>query len=661
MCGIAGIHSPESGAVSRSALSGMIAALRHRGPDGFGIFMDERVGLAHARLSMVDPAGGAQPIANEDQTLWILCDGGIFNYVELRENLVRRGHAFSTRSDTEVILHLYEEKGKECLRDLNGQFAFAIWDSLRKELFIARDRVGIRPLFYTLQGDTLLFASEIKALLAYPGVRPAWNPKALDQIFTFWTPLPGQTAFADIRELKSGHYLVAKHGNLRETRYWSLPVFPREEQMHCDPEEASEEAMRLLGHAVRIRLRADVEVGCHLSGGLDSSILSTLARRQHPKLRTFGAGFGQADLDGTDRQIQMALHLGTRHHRVTATDVAIGENFPDIAGHAETPLLRMGPVPLHLLSKSVREQGVKAILIGEGADEVFGGCDIFREALIRNFWAKRPGSAMRASLIPTLHGYAFRDPRQAAAMTAFFGQGLGESGDPLFSHLLRWRHTRKLKRFFSAGFREATRSEDGIEEFRATLPAGFARLDAFTKAQYLEMDLFMRNYLLSSQGDRVAMANSVELRFPFLDHRLIEFMAKVPSRWKILGSEGKFLLRRMFRGSLPERILQRPDNPYRAPVPASAKACAGLAAIESLLDRKAIESAGIFDPAQVEMLRNKLAVRDRIGGIGNMALAGIVSTMAIDSRFMRGASTRTAPEPKFTVDVDRRLSESMAA
>jgi len=268
---------------------------------------------------------------------------------------------------------------------------------------------------------------------------------------------------------------------------------------------------------------------------------------------------------------------------------------------------------------------------------------------------------MRAGLIHTLYGYGFRDPRQAATMTSFFRQGLGDSEDPLFSHLLRWRNTQKIRGFFSNGFTEATRGENGIEELRATLPDRFAKLDTFTKAQYLEMNLFMRNYRLSSQGDRAAMANSVELRMPFLDHRLIEFMAKVPSRWKILGLEDKFLLRRIFRGSLPEKILHRPKHPYRAPISTSLKACARLDAIDGLLDRKAIDSVGIFDGAKIEMLRTKLFAGDAISEIENMALAGIISTMVIDSQFMRSAYSRSAPSLKFSIDVDRRLSESMAA
>jgi asparagine synthase (glutamine-hydrolysing) len=268
---------------------------------------------------------------------------------------------------------------------------------------------------------------------------------------------------------------------------------------------------------------------------------------------------------------------------------------------------------------------------------------------------------MRAGLIHNLNGHVFRDPRQAALLTSFFGQGLDESGDPLFSHLLRWRSTQTIKRFFSGGFTEATHRENGIEELRASLPDGFAKLDTFAKAQYLEMNLFMRNYRLSSRSDRVAMANSVELRMPFLDHRLIEFMAKVPSRWKILGLEEKFLLRRMFRGTLPEKILQRPNTPHRAPIPGGLRACAGLEAIESLLDRKAIDSVGIFDGARTGLLLKKLFAGDAFGETESMALAGIVSTMVMDSRFMRTVSAQSAAEPKFSIDVDRRLSESMAA
>lgn len=657
MCGIAGIYRFEQGGISETDLSNMISAVRHRGPDEFGLYMDDRIGLAHARLSIVDLGGGRQPIANEDKTLWIVFNGEIFNFLELREGLRRRGHVFASRSDTEVILHLYEEKGVRCLDELNGQFAFAIWDSRRQELFLARDRVGIVPLYYTLRGRSLLFASEIKSLLAHPEIEPRWNFEALDQVFTYWTPLPGQTVFDGVFELKPGHCLMAKNGRTQDHKYWGLPAIPREGHTSSDLDEAGEAALHLLEDAVRIRLQADVEVGCYLSGGLDSSILSSLAKRQlGQEVRTFGVGFEQKSYDESDYQKLMAGHLQVEHAQVTATDQWIGENFERVIWHCEKPLLRMGPVPLYRLSMMVRERGLKVVLTGEGADEVFGGYNIFREALVRRFWAKRPDSPMRSSLIQHLYAYIFDDPRQAETMKAFFRQGLEESHDPLFSHLLRWRNTSKIKRFYSAGFQEALRGQEDFSEVRSELPEGFEQLDTLTQAQYLEMTLFMSNYLLSSQGDRIAMANSVELRVPFLDHRLIEFMARVPSRWKILGLEEKFLLRRMFRADLPRDVLSRPKQPYRAPISSSLKACAEMRVVEGLLSRSSLESVGLFDGPKVELLKRKLLSGHGTSQIEDMALAGIISTMMIHSHFMSAGSPIQTGVPKYSVLVDRRSS-----
>jgi asparagine synthase (glutamine-hydrolysing) len=659
MCGIAGIHAFEPGGISREILSGMIAALRHRGPDEFGLYMDEQVGLAHARLSIVDLAGGSQPIPNEDRTLWIIFNGEIFNYAEIREGLLRRGHRFSTQSDTEVILHLFEEKGSDCLEDLNGQFAFAIWDAVRRELFLARDRVGILPLHFAIREGKLIFASEIKSLLAHPEVKPAWNLKAMDQIFTFWTPLPGETAFAGVSELKPGHYLTVKDGRVHERKYWGIPVFPKTGQIHADLEGACEEARLLLEDAVRIRLRADVEVGCYLSGGLDSSILASLANRQHKGIRTFGVGFERQAFDESDYQTMMSKHLGLEHRRITVSDADIGGNFQKVIWHCEKPLLRLGPVPLFLLSKLVRGHGMKVVLTGEGADEIFGGYNIFREALIRKFWSRRPQSVMRPSLIRSLYAYIFDDAKQAETMKAFFGQGLQESGDPLFSHLLRWRNTAKLKRFYSPAFAEAVKHEDGFAELRAGLPEEFAQLDTLAKAQYLETNLFMSNYLLSSQGDRIAMANSVEIRLPYLDHRLMEFMARVPSRWKILGLDEKFMLRKMFRGDLPDDIVTRPKHPYRAPISQSLRASAE--AVNGLLDRREIDAMGIFDSTKVDILRNKLLAGDLTGEIENMTLAGILSTAILHSQFMKGGSPAPARVEGFSVYVDRRRASPVHA
>jgi asparagine synthase (glutamine-hydrolysing) len=298
MCGITGIlNLTNDQPIQQMALRQMLAMIRHRGPDGFGIYKDNCVGLGSARLSIIDLSGGDQPICNEDANLWIVFNGEIFNYVELRPTLEARGHRFSTHSDTEVLLHLYEDYGSDCLRYLNGQFAFAIWDTHQRSLFLARDRLGIRPLFYTQHNGQLLFASEIKSILAYPGMSAEIDPVALDQIFTYWSTLSPRSAFKDIHEIPPAHYLLVQDGQLHLNRYWSLDFTPGSGPLRSE-QEYLEEFEELLIDATRIRLRADVPVGAYLSGGLDSSTTAAIIRNfTDNRLDTFSISFKDPGFD----------------------------------------------------------------------------------------------------------------------------------------------------------------------------------------------------------------------------------------------------------------------------------------------------------------------------------------------------------------------------
>ncbi len=290
MCGIAGVlNLKEPGSISSDLIEKMISTLYHRGPDESGIYLDDWIGLGHTRLSIIDLSSGTQPIHNEDETLWIVYNGEVFNYPELKQDLLNKGHRFYTTTDTEVILHLYEEEGPTCLDLLNGQFAIAIWDLRKKELFLARDRVGIRPLYYTIQGDSVIFASEIKAIFMEEKIPREIDPIAIDQIFTFWSTLPNRTIFKGINELSPGHFLKASQDNVTIKKYWDIPFRPPEEQLNWTRDDVCQEIKELLKDAVRIRLRADVPVGCYLSGGLDSSGVTALVLRNfNSEVRTFG-------------------------------------------------------------------------------------------------------------------------------------------------------------------------------------------------------------------------------------------------------------------------------------------------------------------------------------------------------------------------------------
>lgn len=657
MCGIAGLIAlSPAGRPQVDDLQAMIRVFHHRGPDEGGLFLDDHAGLAHARLSIIDLAGGTQPIHNEDRTLWITYNGEIFNYPELKTDLESRGHCFYTTSDTEVLLHLYEEFGPACLSQLNGDFAFAIWDRRKQEMFLARDRIGIRPLHYTMQNGFFLFASEIKSLFALPFVPRHIDPIAMEQIFTFWTTLSGRTAFTDIHELPAGHYMIVRNGRHTIAPYWRLPFCSRNEQSHRPVDSLIEEIDAVLTDAVRVRLRADVPVGAYLSGGLDSSgVTARIASQFNNQLQTFGIRFEEKAFDEGDNQRLMVDTLGVRHTELLAANRDIAETFGEVVRACEKPLLRTSPAPLFLLSGIVRQAGLKVVLTGEGADEFFGGYNIFREAKVRRFWSRQPGSERRPELLNRLYAYVAPNPRFKKSWQAFFARGLDAPDDPLFSHRIRWHNTARTKTFFSDSLRSQIGDYDAFDDIRQTLPDSFGELDTLSKAQYLESDIFLKNYLLSSQGDRVAMAHSVEIRLPYLDYRIMELAARLPSRWKILGLKEKYLLKKLYAKTLPPQIVNRPKHPYRAPI-ASSFLTHPTAAFEQALSEAAIRQAGLFDAAKTRQLLDKLGRTPAPGEVDSMALAGLYSTQLLYEQYIKSSYKSGNKETAFRVFADYRTA-----
>jgi len=612
----------------------MLALIRHRGPDECGIYQDGRLAMGSVRLNIIDLATGRQPISNEDNSIWIVFNGEIYNYLELMVELEAKGHTFRTASDTEVIVHLYEELGAECVQQLNGQFAFALWDTRTETLFLARDRVGIRPLFYTRTADALIFASEIKAILAHPGVTPQLDPLALDQIFTFWAPLTPQTAFREIYELPPGHLMVVS-GERQEIRpYWQLQFPPHGRAASRKVEDAVEEFRTLLQDAVRLRLRADVPVGAYLSGGIDSCATAAFIKRTQSNLRTFSIGFSDPEFDESAYQRQAVEYLGTQHTSILCSQADIGRTFPEVIWHTETPILRTAPAPLFLLSRLVRDSGYKVVVTGEGADEMLAGYNIFKEALIRQFWARQPDSEFRPLLLHKLYPYLPLMQRAGRnVLRTFFGYHLGNTADPIYSHTLRWRNTGRIKQFFSPAMREQIGNYNAVDDLRGRLGPRLQNWPLLSRAQYLETNIFMSGYLLSSQGDRMAMAHSVEGRYPFLDHRLIEFCAHLPPRFKLRGLTEKLLLKRAVQDKLPNAIVQRSKQPYRAPIASSFCGPETLDATQELLSAAAVEAAGVFSsPAAARLLRKAQSGRP-LSETEGMALVGILSTQLVHRLF----------------------------
>lgn len=653
MCGIAGLYN--FGLHAEELLCRMITVLRHRGPDETGIYADSQMALGHSRLSIIGLGNGTQPISNEDETLWIVYNGEVFNYPELRLELEKKGHRFKTETDTEVLVHLYEEHGPECLKLLNGQFAFAIWDTEKRELFLARDRIGIRPLFYYHSKDKFLFASEIKAVFLDSSISREIDLQALNQVFTCWTTITPKTIFKDIYELPPGYYMILKNNAIVEQKaFWTIPYHALGERYTRSFAEATEELRELMLDAIRLRLRADVPVGAYLSGGLDSSIITSLISGNfNNNLRTFSISFRDKNFDETSYQREMIQHLSTDHSQIMISNEDIRENFPQVVWHCEKPLLRTAPVPMFLLSKLVRENRFKVVLTGEGADEIFGGYNIFKEAKVRHFWSKFPGSHLRPLLIEKLYPYIFENPSRARQyLQHFFAVTAGSLNDPFFSHQIRWNNSGKNTMFFSGELNRALAGHDPRLDVTDRLPADFISRDLLSKAQFLEMDVFLSNYLLSSQGDRVAMANALELRLPFLDFRVIDFAMKLPPAWKIRVLSEKHILKKAFADIIPPSIITRNKQPYRAPIK-DVFLSNGNGYANEFLSEEYLKKTGYFDTAKTGHLVNKFRKTGQTftSETQNMALVGILSTQILHHQYIDSfASKQVAPH-----NVDKRI------
>lgn len=668
MCGLAGFVARHDRAPppALETIEAMVGALRHRGPDEFGLYRDRRAALGHARLSIIDLATGQQPLCNEDGSIWVAFNGEIFNYLELREELEALGHAFRTRSDTEVIVHAWEAWGREAFARFDGQFAVALWEPGPARLVLARDRLGVRPLHTCEHGGRLWFASEAKALFAgAPDLPRELDPAGLAETFTFWTVVAPRTAFRGIRELEPGHLRVVAPGVDEDRAFWT----PRYRERGDPPfpggiDEAAAAVRGALEAAVRLRmLRADVPVGSYLSGGLDSSLVAALGRlAKGDRFSTFSVRFEDAAYDETPWQRRAAAAIGSDHHELLVRRRDVVEALPEVVRHAERPLLRTGPAPLYLLSRLVRDAGIKVVLTGEGADEIFAGYDLFREGRVRRFWGRRPGSEIRPRLLSRLYPWLARSPvAQQALAREYFGRGLDRWAEPGFAHGPRWGAAAALQRLFSPDLQAALRAADPAARLLADLPDAFRRWEPLAQDQYLEVRTLLSGYLLASQGDRMLMAHSVEGRFPFLDTEVVELADALPAAFKLLGLDEKHVLKRAARGLVPPEILSRPKQPYRAP---DALALAGPDAPDwagDLLGGAASRAAGLFDVRALERLWRKC----RAGGAApfsnadDMAVVGALTTGLLHEAFVRSAPGRGAPV-RFRTVVDRLAAPGRA-
>ncbi len=631
MCGIAGIVSLGAApAPSREALLRMAGALTHRGPDELGLYRDSAAGLAHTRLSIIDLASGQQPMTDALRTTWIVFNGEIFNYLELRAELSALGHRFRTRSDTEVILQAWHAWGERAFARFNGQWAIALWDSLARRLVLARDPTGIAPLHLCRHGGQLYFASEVKAIFAAnPAIPRAFDPAGIEQTFTFWSVVPPQSVFQGVEELRPGYVRTYQNGSYKEGPFWT----PSYGGFRGSLQEAIERVRSAVEDATKLRtLRSDVPVGSYLSGGLDSSYVAALGRHYAgERFHTFSLRFADAEYDETAFQRLVARQLHAEHHEVVVTRADIAEALPGVVWHTERPILRTAPAPLYLLSKLVRRHGIKVVLTGEGADEMFGGYDLFREGKVRRFWGRQPQSHRRARLLERLYPYLARSPvAQQAMARQFFGRNLAAHRSPGFAHDTRWHTTSSLKRILSPAMRSG---RDPVAELLADLPNDFAGWTPLAQDQYLEKRTLLAGYLLSSQGDRMLMAHSIEGRFPFLDANVVALADSLPDSYKLRVLDEKHVLKRAAADAIPAEILARTKQPYRAP---DAAALIGATYLDDLLCAPALREAGVFEPQPVLQLLRKCRARPdaNFSNADNMALTGILTTQLLHQQLI---------------------------
>jgi len=562
MCGICGKLNFEKGASVKPALiRAMMDTIRHRGPDDDGLHIASEVGLGFLRLSIIDLSSGHQPLSNEDGTIWIVFNGEIYNYRELRKFLLSKGHVFKTQTDTEVIVHLYEEYGPQCLEKLRGMFAFAIWDENAKTLFLARDRVGIKPLYYSLTDKAIVFASEIKAILADPSINRELAPEIIDRFLTFLYVPGEETLLKHVRKLAPGHYLLVKNGKAELRQYWDLQFSKPSNCLSLN--DAENELSNLLAEAVELHMIADVPVGVLLSGGVDSTaVLSFAAERTDKEISTYTVGFSDSGVADERPYARLAAEtFGTQHHDMTITAGDFAEFLPRYVWHMEEPVCEPPAVAMYYVSKLAKNY-VKVLLSGEGGDEAFAGYSNYRNTL----WLER-----LKHIMPALNDTASRG---LSGVNSWFHSSRITKYAPLINATFPdyyysrtsnpYRYSGNgLGELYSADFERSIDREYSVEPVQKL----FSRVKdqgILDQMLYIDTKTWLPDDLLI-KADKMTMANSLELRVPLLDHRVLEFAASLPADYKVRGFSLKYILKRALSKRVPRAILKRKKAGFPVP------------------------------------------------------------------------------------------------
>ena len=600
MCGICGkLYFDPDRPVEAELIKRMMASIHHRGPDDEGMYVCGPIGLGHKRLSIIDVSTGRQPISNEDRQIWVVYNGEVYNFQELRRELLSRGHIFKTETDTEVLVHLYEEYGEGFVSRLRGMFAFALWDQREKALLLARDRVGIKPLYYRLTDDSIIFASEIKAILQDSSVVPEVNYGIIDRFLTYLYTPGTETLFKNIYRLSPGFYLLFKNGKEHLKQYWDIDFAKPDTTRNLD--ELVQQLSELLRESARIHMISDVPVGFLLSGGVDSTALLSLAMEETNKdVSTFTIGFeGQEFADERHYARLAAREFGTKHYDITIDADDFKDFLPKYVWHMEEPVCEPSAIALHYVSKLAKEH-VKVLISGEGGDEAFAGYTNYRDIV----WLERFKTALgpfKGSLLKLLlalrmgHVPYFRKIYRYA---------------PLLSMPLeRYYYSRtsspfrffpsKREQLYSESLRCKTDTTYSIEPSNRILESTDT-LDCLSKMLYVDTKTWLPDDLLM-KADKITMAHSLELRVPLLDHKILEFAASLPSRWKVSGFNTKHILKKAVKGRIPAMIARRKKAGFPVPYESWLRSELDEFTREILLDKTTLER-GYFEKGALEQL-----------------------------------------------------------
>ncbi len=598
MCGICGkIYFDRSRPVDERLIRQMTDVLQHRGPDDSGVFVSGSIGLGHRRLSIIDlSAAGRQPMANEDGSLQIVLNGEIYNYKELRPELEAQGHIFSSQTDTEVVVHLYEQEGPACVQRLRGMFAFAVWDARRQELFLARDRVGKKPLSYAIVDGSLIFASELKSLLKDPALASEVDPVALHHYLTYqYVPGP-QTIFKGVHKLPPAHTLLLRNGNIKTERYWQLSYTDQLQLPQL--EDYCDQLRHVFTEAVKIRLRSDVPLGAFLSGGVDSSAtVAVMAQLLDRPVKTFSIGFDDKDFDELQYAGMVARQYGTEHTEFVVRPEAV-KILPTLIYHYDEPYADSSAIPTYYVSKLTREH-VTVALNGDGGDESFAGYERYwADALAARYEhiprLLREGICGAANLLP------YREHRWSfSRRLRRFLNGVADEPARRYVRWLCYFSNDMKDDLYSAAFKQAMAGHDSV----SLTEAAYAESNAPTlleKQLYADVTMYLP-YDLLVKVDIASMANSLEARSPFLDHKVMEFAARLPAHLKLRSGQGKFLLKKAFEPMLPREVLYRKKMGFGVPISRWLRSDLKQPAYDILLDSRTI-GRGYFKREAVQQL-----------------------------------------------------------